>query len=296
MIGKWFRSGTKVASIACVALGFGLLPTQAFADTPPTASSSSTPSSSYTPPTGNVTLMAPDGSTSTVVESGSRGQGTFKDINYGFGSTTSTAAPDMGTPTASVSSSASVVGLANASLNGYWLAATDGGVFAFNAPFYGSAGGVNLSAPITAITPTPSRGGYWASVNASLGTSQAAQIGRTMLPQENWGTISEWNALNTPWGSDESGWRYNAANTAASCGGGNYAYGIPQSCPGSKMSNSGPALPNWQTDAWTQIVWGYWYIAGNNSDYLNGQHVTDPISALNYENRCGYPCGYSPTA
>jgi N-acetylmuramoyl-L-alanine amidase len=44
---------------------------------------------------------------------------------------------------------------------GYWLVASDGGVFAFNAPFYGSAGGLTLNAPIVGMAATPDGGGYW---------------------------------------------------------------------------------------------------------------------------------------
>jgi hypothetical protein len=45
---------------------------------------------------------------------------------------------------------------------GYWSAAADGGVFAFgSAPFYGSAGGQRLNAPVVGITPTPAGDGYW---------------------------------------------------------------------------------------------------------------------------------------
>jgi SpoIID/LytB domain protein len=46
--------------------------------------------------------------------------------------------------------------------NGYWLAATDGGVFSFGAaPFLGSTGGLRLNQPIVGMAPTPDQGGYW---------------------------------------------------------------------------------------------------------------------------------------
>ena len=46
--------------------------------------------------------------------------------------------------------------------NGYWLVATDGGVFTFgDAGFYGSLGDVNLNKPITGMVPTPTGNGYW---------------------------------------------------------------------------------------------------------------------------------------
>jgi hypothetical protein len=45
---------------------------------------------------------------------------------------------------------------------GYWLAASDGGVFTFGgAKFYGSMGGKHLHAPIVGITATPDGAGYW---------------------------------------------------------------------------------------------------------------------------------------
>ena len=45
---------------------------------------------------------------------------------------------------------------------GYWLAASDGGVFSFgDAKFYGSMGGKHLNAPVVAIAQTVDQGGYW---------------------------------------------------------------------------------------------------------------------------------------
>ncbi len=57
----------------------------------------------------------------------------------------------------SVSAAASVVGTP-----GYWLAASDGGIFNYgDAVFDGSAGGMHLNAPIVGMAATPDGGGYW---------------------------------------------------------------------------------------------------------------------------------------
>ena len=45
---------------------------------------------------------------------------------------------------------------------GYWLTATDGGIFAFgDARFFGSTGGVRLSRPVVGMAATPDGKGYW---------------------------------------------------------------------------------------------------------------------------------------
>jgi hypothetical protein len=45
---------------------------------------------------------------------------------------------------------------------GYWLVASDGGVFSFGAAqFYGSTGGIALNKPIVGMAATPDGAGYW---------------------------------------------------------------------------------------------------------------------------------------
>jgi hypothetical protein len=45
---------------------------------------------------------------------------------------------------------------------GYWLVASDGGIFAFgDAGYFGSTGGMHLNAPIVGINATSSGDGYW---------------------------------------------------------------------------------------------------------------------------------------
>ena len=52
--------------------------------------------------------------------------------------------------------------VSSAGPGGYWLAATDGGVFAFgDAPFQGSAGGIRLRQPVVGAAATSRGQGYW---------------------------------------------------------------------------------------------------------------------------------------
>ena len=45
---------------------------------------------------------------------------------------------------------------------GYWLVASDGGIFAFgDAPFLGSMGGLPLDQPVVGMAATPTGRGYW---------------------------------------------------------------------------------------------------------------------------------------
>jgi hypothetical protein len=50
---------------------------------------------------------------------------------------------------------------ATSNSQGYWMVASDGGIFSFgNAQFYGSASGKSAS-PITGMAADPATGGYW---------------------------------------------------------------------------------------------------------------------------------------
>jgi len=45
---------------------------------------------------------------------------------------------------------------------GYWMVASDGGIFSFgDAPFFGSMGGQALNQPIVGMAASPSGQGYW---------------------------------------------------------------------------------------------------------------------------------------
>ena len=67
-----------------------------------------------------------------------------------------------GVPAGEPSSAHPVVGMADdAATGGYWLAASDGGVFSFHAPFYGSTGALRLTRPVLGMASTADGGGYW---------------------------------------------------------------------------------------------------------------------------------------
>jgi len=55
-----------------------------------------------------------------------------------------------------------VTSQASGGIGGYWLVASDGGVFSFgNAGFHGSAGNLKLVKPVVGMAATPDGGGYW---------------------------------------------------------------------------------------------------------------------------------------
>ncbi len=69
-------------------------------------------------------------------------------------------APAFGSPAQSnLHLAQPVVGMtATVDGNGYWLVASDGGIFSYgDAQFYGSTGAIHLNKPIVGMAPTPTR-------------------------------------------------------------------------------------------------------------------------------------------
>ena len=58
--------------------------------------------------------------------------------------------------------SPAAIGTQAAAARGYWLAASDGGIFSFgDARFFGSTGNIRLNRPIVAMAATTTAKGYW---------------------------------------------------------------------------------------------------------------------------------------
>ncbi len=73
-------------------------------------------------------------------------------------------APLFGSPVVSgIRLSQPIVGMAaTPDGEGYWLVASDGGIFSFgDANFYGSTGAIHLNQPIVGMAATPDGHGYW---------------------------------------------------------------------------------------------------------------------------------------
>ena len=81
---------------------------------------------------------------------------------------------------------------------GYWLVASDGGIFSFgDAKFYGSMGGKPLNQPIVGMSVDTATGGYWLvasdggifSFNASFfGSTGALRLNKPIVGMEAWTT------------------------------------------------------------------------------------------------------------
>ena len=113
----------------------------------------------------------PTGATTTLSEPYGAGRLMAVDPNGGYWTATPTGsvnthgtAPQLGSPTESgIWIQHPLVGMASTwSGHGYWLVASDGGVFSYGvAGFFGSTGSIRLNQPIVGMAATPDGGGYW---------------------------------------------------------------------------------------------------------------------------------------
>ena len=63
-----------------------------------------------------------------------------------------------GGPSATTTHTVTIAGTVS---HGYYEVGADGGIFAFNAPFFGSQGATHLNAPVVGMAATPGGNGYW---------------------------------------------------------------------------------------------------------------------------------------
>ena len=80
---------------------------------------------------------------------------------------------------------------------GYWMVASDGGVFTFgSASFHGSTGGLRLAQPIVGMLATPTGRGYWlaAADGGVFAFGDAPYLGGEFVPC-NFGQLLEYVAL-----------------------------------------------------------------------------------------------------
>jgi hypothetical protein len=106
-------------------------------------------------------LLQPPAPVSTTVAAAGRTTGGMWTATNAGKVATRAGAPSFGQLT--VAPNQPVVGMSGTpSGSGYWMVASDGGIFSFgDAGFYGSTGGVRLNQPIVGMAATPTGRGYW---------------------------------------------------------------------------------------------------------------------------------------
>lgn len=104
-----------------------------------------------------------------------------------------------------------------------------------------------------------------------------------LLSSYGWSNNTQYQCLNNLY-TKESGWQptnYTLENTNSG------PWGIPQANPGSRMAAYGS---DWVTNGDTQIQWGFWYIANNDS----GFGYYNPCEAWSHEMSVGWYVVTSP--
>jgi N-acetylmuramoyl-L-alanine amidase len=184
------------------------------------------------------------------------------------GRTASAAAHVIGAPVVDVS--------ADTATGGYWLAASDGEVFGFNAPNEGSAGGLALASPVVGMAPTPDDAGYWLTASDggvfSYGDARfAGSMGAVRLNRPVVGM-----AVDTATG----GYWLVASD------GGVFAFGAPYEGSTGAMKLNAPVVGM----AATRDDRGYWLVASDGGVFAFGDarfagsmgavHLTRPVTGM----------------
>ena len=88
---------------------------------------------------------------------------------------------------------------------GYWLVASDGGIFSYgDAQFFGSAGSLALNAPVVGMAATPDGGGYWL-VASDGGIFSYGDASFAARPAASTST-RRWSAWPPPPAAGATGW------------------------------------------------------------------------------------------
>ena len=199
--------------------------------------------------------------------------------------------------------------------SGYQEVASDGGLFSYGAPFYGSMGGQHLNAPIVGMASDPSTGGYWEvasdggifAFNAPFAGSMGGQhlnspiVGIATDPATGgyWEVAADGGifAYNAPFYGSMGGQHLNAPIVGISAtpdglgyrlvasDGGLFSFGAPFSgSMGGQHLNS--PIVGIATDASTG---GYWEVASDGGIFafnapfagsMGGQHLNSPIVGI----------------
>jgi hypothetical protein len=166
----------------------------------------------------------------------------------------------------------SVFGGASSLMGGIAPAAS--GIFANAGGMFSHLLGNISTAVIGAPSTTPSTGSKSTAPSTGGGTSNGTPasnraLGQKMAAARGW-TGAEWQALDTLWGTYESGWRSGADSKNPT----SPAAGIAQADPATKYPKAGQAPPVGTYDPASQIQWGL--------DYIAGRYKT-PSAALAFE-------------
>ena len=161
---------------------------------------------------------------------------------------------------------------------GYWLVASDGGIFNFgDAGFFGSAGGLTLNKPIVGIAPTADGGGYWL-VATDGGSSTTGTRRSTAPPAASTSTSPSWAWPRRPTAGATGWWPPTAASS-------------PTATP-SSTARPGACTSTSRSWAWqpTPDGGGYWLVASDGGIFAYGDaqfygstggiHLDQPIVGM----------------